>query len=179
MTPEIAARISTAKMGHAVSSETREKISAAFRGRRQSPEAIAARAAANTRHGYGRRGENRLPEYRAWDAMKQRCLNPGARRYEDYGGAGITVCAWWRSSFEHFLADVGDKPEPKSRYSLDRPDGMTGYWCGHCDECVRLGRPRNGKWSTRSEQQKNRPGFSPDKARKCGPGCACGKHRRT
>ena len=134
---------------HAYSPEFREKIRQTSTGRTQSPAQREA-AAARIRHGYGRRGEARSPEYRAWDAMKQRCTNPNANRYADYGGRGITVCDRWRL-FENFLADLGEKPEPKSRYSIDRKDGNGNYEPGNC------------RWATRSEQQKNRPNFKPDK----------------
>lgn len=147
---EIRAKISATKMGHAVTPEARAKIGAAFRGRKQTPEAVAARAAAITRHGHA---SSRSPEYRAWDGMRQRCLNPKSSRYATYGGAGITVCERW-SSFETFLADMGEKPEPKSAYSLDRRDGALGY------------SPSNCRWATASEQQRNRPNFRPDKRSK-------------
>lgn len=161
--PAIGARISAAKMGHEVSAEARRKIGAASLGRKQSPEQVAARAAAMTRHGHGRRGQARSPEYRAWDGMKQRCLNPNAQRYEDYGGRGITVCERWLT-FANFLADMGEKPEPKSHYSIERRDNDCGYG------------PDNCYWATDPEQQRNRTRFNPVKARKCKPGCQCGKH---
>lgn len=82
--------------------------------------------------------------------MKQRCLNPNAAGYSRYGGAGITVHESWRS-FEAFLCDMGEKPEPKAEYSLDRIDGGRGYEPGNC------------RWATRSEQQRNRPNFDPVK----------------
>jgi hypothetical protein len=146
---EIAAKISAAKMGHPVSAETRAKISVAFRGRQQSAEAIKRRRAALRRHGHGGR-TGRTPEYRAWSAMRQRCLNPASQRYASYGGRGITVCDRW-SSFEAFLADMGAKPEPKEQYSLDRIDNDRGYEPGNC------------RWATRSEQQRNRPNYNPRK----------------
>lgn len=54
-------------------------------------------------HGY-----TDTPTYKSWVSMKQRCSNPSTNGYENYGGRGITVCQRWSSSFENFLADMGD-----------------------------------------------------------------------
>lgn len=86
-------------------------------------------------------------EYRAYHAMKNRCLNPNQARYKDYGGRGITVCDRWlqgdgqRTGFQCFLADVGERPS--ASHSIDRRDNDRGY------------DPENVKWSTRSEQARN------------------------
>lgn len=60
------------------------------------------------------------PEYRAWVAMKNRCLNPNQARFKDYGGRGIKICRRWlgEHGFENFLADMGPKPSPA--HSMDR-----------------------------------------------------------
>lgn len=154
---EVRARISAAKMGHSVSEEARRKIADTQTGRKQSAETIAKRAAKLRTHGrYG------TPEYRAWDAMKQRCTNPKANGYDGYGGRGITVCDRWRYSFENFYADMGDRPSRD--HSLDRIDNEGNYEPGNC------------RWATHSEQMKNRTRFNPNKAKKCEPGCICRKH---
>jgi hypothetical protein len=157
MTSETAAKISAAKMGHAVSKETRRKIGDASRGRKQSPEQIEARTSKLRTHGMWR-----TPEYRAWDGMKQRCRDhvPG------YGARGIRVCERWLT-FENFYADMGPKPEPKCQYSIERLDGDGNYEPGNC------------VWADRSQQQHNRPGFDPRKAKPCKPECTCGKHHIT
>jgi len=93
-------------------------------------------AARMTKHGW-----SRTPEYRTWQDMIQRCTNPQAERYADYGARGITVCQRWLSSFENFLADMGGRP---AGLSLDRIEVN-----GHYD-------PSNCRWATRSEQNANR-----------------------
>lgn len=89
-------------------------------------------------------GMSRSPEYSSWTGMKDRCLNPSNKRYQDYGGRGVEVCHRWLNSFENFFADMGERPEPKRDYSLDRIDNSLGYF------------PENCKWSTRKEQMMNR-----------------------
>lgn len=35
------------------------------------------------------------PLYRVWTCMKRRCDDPSDRKYQDYGGRGISVCQEW------------------------------------------------------------------------------------
>lgn len=98
-------------------------------------------------------GRARSIEYRAWQDLKHRCLNPHAPNYDSYGGRGITVCKSWRISFDAFSEDMGRRPVGMS---IDRRDNNGGYWCGKCDECMRLGRPSNCRWATCTEQNRNK-----------------------
>lgn len=77
------------------------------------------------------------PEYESWTAMKSRCLNPNASRYERYGGIGVTVCDRWKS-FATFLADMGERPEGTT---LGRILDMGDY------------EPGNAFWQTKDEQR--------------------------
>lgn len=94
------------------------------------------------------------PEYRVWQQMCRRCTVPTHAAYADYGGRGITVCDRWLDSVEAFVADIGLKPTPK--HEIDRRENDLGYWCGHCAQCVQLGRPSNCRWVTRSTNDRNR-----------------------
>lgn len=40
--------------------------------------------------------------YRVWDGIVQRCCNPKAKNYHNYGGRGISMCQEWRDSFSAF-----------------------------------------------------------------------------
>jgi hypothetical protein len=94
-----------------------------------------------TRHGEA----NKTPEYSAWKAMIRRCETPSSSNYSIYGGRGITVCERWRHSYDNFLSDLGRKPS--SVHSLDRTNVNGNY------------EPDNCKWSSPSEQSKNRRRF--------------------
>ena len=79
------------------------------------------------------------PEYLTWDGMLQRCTNPNAKAYKNYGGRGITVCSGWLK-FENFLADMGRRPDG---LTLDRIENEGNYEPGNC------------RWATRIEQSAN------------------------
>lgn len=83
----------------------------------------------------------RTSEYRTWDGMKQRCLNPNSKGYENYGGRGIKVCDRWLI-FENFIADMGNKPT--KFHSIDRIDNYGDY------------EPSNCRWATLTVQNSNK-----------------------
>jgi hypothetical protein len=86
-------------------------------------------------------GMTNSPEYKSWEGMIQRCTNPKATKYENYGGRGIAVCKHWEK-FENFYADMGPRP---AGHSLDRyPDNDGNY------------EPSNCRWASREQQEQNK-----------------------
>lgn len=61
--------------------------------------------------------------------MLRRCYRVKDKAYPNYGGRGITMCDRWRSSFEAFLADMGERP-PET--TIDRIDVNGNYEPGNC-----------------------------------------------
>lgn len=92
--------------------------------------------------GTPKHGLSYTPEYRAWQQMRLRCLDPGHAAYADYGGRGITVCDRWKDSPVAFLADMGPKPSPA--HELDRhPNNDGNYEPGNCRWALRKDNCRN------------------------------------
>jgi hypothetical protein len=87
-------------------------------------------------------GGSYLPEYRAWQTMRLRCLNPKNPAYHAYGGRGITIAPEWIDDFRAFFAHIG--PKPSQRHEIDRIENDRGY------------EPGNVRWVTRSENNRNR-----------------------
>ena len=87
-------------------------------------------------------GTHGTAEYKSWQQMKDRCLNPNSKNRVNYMDRGITVHPAWIDSFEAFFADVG--PRPEGYKSLDRIDNDKGY------------EPGNVRWATPAMQARNR-----------------------
>ena len=89
----------------------------------------------------GKGGFTRDKTYNAWCAMRQRCTNPSAPTWANYGGRGITVAPEW-DDFNTFVRDVGVAPTPK--HSLDRINSDGNY------------EPGNVRWANSRQQARNR-----------------------
>lgn len=92
------------------------------------------------RGGITTHGMSNTPEYRIWRAMLNRCQNPNAKCFHNYGERGIKVCERWQS-FDNFIADMGRRPSP--RHTIERVDNDDNY-------C-----PKNCIWATRKKQARN------------------------
>src|SRR6185436_12968475 len=101
----------------------------------------------NLTHGHARQGRA-SSEYWTWSSMLARCYSPNHRRFRDWGGRGISVCARWRESFENFLADMGHRPAgrlgKRPLFAIDRINNDGDY------------EPSNCRWATYKEQSQNR-----------------------
>lgn len=86
-------------------------------------------------------GERKLPEYKIWEGIKQRCNNPKDRAYRYYGGRGISIAPEWAKDFKAFLDHVGRRPYPD--LEIDRIDNNGNY------------EPGNVRWTTRQGQMRN------------------------
>lgn len=93
--------------------------------------------ARSTTHGESR-GATSTVEYRAYRLAKSRCNNPNGPDFKNYGGRGIEFRF---TSFDHFLQELGRKPNPD--LTLERINNNGHYESG------------NVEWATRLKQRHN------------------------
>jgi len=91
----------------------------------------------------------RTPTFNTYRGMISRCTRSKDKRYERYGGRGITVDARWES-YDAFYADMGERPDG---HTLDRIDNDGPY------------SPENCSWETVTTQNRKLGKLDMDKAR--------------
>lgn len=69
-------------------------------------------------------------EYRVYNSVVSRCMNPKDPAYNNYGGRGIE-CEW--KSFENFYEDMGERPG--DNFSIERLDTNKNYCKENCVWC--------------------------------------------
>jgi len=85
-------------------------------------------------------------EYKSWLGCRSRC-NPTHKSNEEYVKNDIQVCYGWDNlvnGFTNFMEDMGERPEPKNNYSLERKDVRGDY------------EPSNCRWATKKDQARNK-----------------------
>lgn len=80
--------------------------------------------------------------YSCWTDMKRRCYNPKNKRYDNYGGRGISVCEEWRNDFKAFY-DWAMANGYTDELTLDRINVDKNY------------EPTNCRWASQVEQMRN------------------------
>lgn len=82
------------------------------------------------------------PLLRVWDGIIQRCTNPNANGYKNYGGRGVSICNEWRNDFKMFH-DWAIENGWQKGLQIDRINNDDGYYPENCRCVTRLVNTRN------------------------------------
>lgn len=102
-----------------------------------------------------------------WSNMLQRCNNPRATGYSNYGGRGVTVCERWDpakgGSYINFIEDMGYRPSVYHQLDKEavRTDNLvygpdTCKWV-HRRENLSSGRRRSPKVGDKTPRLRDKP----------------------
>ena len=87
-----------------------------------------------TKHGGCRGKRDKL--YFVWRDIKARTSNSNHKRYNNYGGRGISMCDEWYNSYEAFkawsIANGYKEDAPHGTYTIDRIDVDGNYEPSNC-----------------------------------------------
>jgi hypothetical protein len=89
-----------------------------------------------------------------WTSRNQRCCNENNPAFDRYGGRGIAICEFLKSSPANIILLLGAKPS--SEHSVDRIDNDGSYSCGCCADCLAHHWALNVRWATPLEQNRNK-----------------------
>ena len=81
--------------------------------------------------------------YTTWLGMRQRCYDPNAEKYKNYGGRGIRICDDWYNDFSKFYT-WSLKNGAKKGLTIDRIDNDGNY------------EPNNCRWVSLKTQARNK-----------------------
>ena len=78
-------------------------------------------------------GECRSEMYQRWCGMKSRCYNKNDKRYDDWGGRGITVCDEWVDNYQEFEKwSRANGGLDGKKLQIDRIENNKGYSPSNC-----------------------------------------------
>ena len=86
--------------------------------------------------------ESKTRLYRIWKSMKSRCLNTNRKKYQNYGGRGITICPEWTESYIVFR-DWALNNDYSEELQINRIENDGNY------------EPNNCNWVTIKENTRN------------------------